>query len=334
MKHAWTEYRPLVVAVLSTALLTWIYAAVPGDLTSAGAVALWVGQSLAAFLVPALWGWALLKGQTRGAAVIGATLCLTLILLILPLEVAWPLAGYILAGVAAGYVLAFRWRLDVALGLITLALLPALIWASAQPVMMSELKAQHAEYRVVFLEAMEMELPENISDEQRAQALEETGQQYDEVAQWVIRVLPATLALGVLGQAGLILGLVLLIGRKAGLQGLGRRLPRFSHWRLPFYLVWLLILSVGLMITTVEVLFTIGLNLALVIATLLSVQGLAVQVVVTNRVMSPIGRVVFWGVMGIFLILVLAASSVLLGLLDQWFDLRRLYANDSDDSGR
>jgi hypothetical protein len=113
----------------------------------------------------------------------------------------------------------------------------------------------------------------------------------------------------------------------------GWKVPPFARWRLPFYLVWLLVAGLGLMLTRTAYLATAGLNLALLVACILSVQGIAVQWQVTSRLLSNLGRLLYWLVMGVFFAPLVLVSGVLLGLVDQWADLRRLEAAPGDDDG-
>ena len=62
-------------------------------------------------------------------------------------------------------------------------------------------------------------------------------------------------------------------------------------------------------------------NLALLAACVLSVQGIAVQFHVTGRLLSTWDGCVYWLVMGIFFAPLILASGVVLGLVDQWVDL-------------
>ncbi len=66
---------------------------------------------------------------------------------------------------------------------------------------------------------------------------------------------------------------------------------------------------------------------------LLAVQGLAVQTWLVRRVLPPVVRVMFWVVGALFLAPALMGGGVLIGLADQWMDLRRdrAVAPDSDD---
>jgi hypothetical protein len=56
----------------------------------------------------------------------------------------------------------------------------------------------------------------------------------------------------------------------------------------------------------------------------LSVQGLSVQIHVMGRMMPPWVRILFWGLAAVFLAPLIVLSSALLGVVDQWLDMRRL----------
>jgi hypothetical protein len=144
------------------------------------------------------------------------------------------------------------------------------------------------------------------------------------MADLLARTYPFFLGTGLLGQGLLILVLVWLVLRMLGWRLASWRPPPFGQWRVPFYLVWLLALGVGLLVTRQPLAVHTGLNLALLAAAVLSVQGLAVQFHATARVLSPLGRVVFWTVMGFFMAPVVLVLGVVLGLADQWLDLRGL----------
>ena len=99
---------------------------------------------------------------------------------------------------------------------------------------------------------------------------------------------------------------------------------------MPFYLVWLLVAGIGMILARQAPLNWLGLNLALLAALVLSVQGLAVQVFVMGRMLSPMGRLMFWTVMGVFFTPLVIVSGTVLGLADQWLDFRGLDRPDSD----
>ena len=149
----------------------------------------------------------------------------------------------------------------------------------------------------------------------------------------VARIYPFVIGVGLLGQGSIILVLVWFLVRRLGIAIPGWVLPPFSHWRVPFYLVWILVLGVGLMLTRAQYLATAGLNLVLLSACVLSVQGIAVQFHVTNRMLSNMGRLLYWLVMGVFFAPLILISGVVLGLVDQWVDLRRLQVGSGNGDG-
>ncbi len=84
-----------------------------------------------------------------------------------------------------------------------------------------------------------------------------------------------------------------------------------------------LVAGIGLLITRRAPWADAGLNLVVVTASLLSVQGLAVQFHLTRRLMPPPMMIAYWTLMGLAFV-PLVVTSVVLGLADQWRDLRRL----------
>jgi hypothetical protein len=85
------------------------------------------------------------------------------------------------------------------------------------------------------------------------------------------------------------------------------------------------------LLTRAPYLATGGLNLALLAATILSVQGIAVQFHVTSRILSKMGRLFYWLAMGFFFAPLILVSGAVLGLVDQWVDLRRPRLGSGDD---
>jgi hypothetical protein len=263
------------------------------------------------------------------AAIVGAVVWLTLSFLLLPREVVWQLAGNVAAGLAAGLALGLRWRLDTALVVVAAALLPMILWSVIQVPVTEQLQMVSQE----MLSVLEDNLPEGATHEQRTRALEEETRNLDRMSALALRIYPFVIGVGLLGQAGIILALVWFSVRRLNIAIPGWTLPPFSRWRLPFYLVWLLVLGVALMLTRAPYLASAGLNLTLLVACVLSVQGTAVQFHVTNRMLSKTGRLLFWLVMGVFFAPLILISGVVLGLVDQWVDLRRLQVGSGDEDG-
>ena len=289
----------------------------------AGGSAGWVIPLLLVFpfVVSSLWGWALLTGRPRQLVLAVAGGLLVLLLLGMPREIAWQVGGNMAAGLAAGLALGARWRLDAGLLAVTVCLAPVLIWSAVEVPVRENLEV----FRGATLESMEETLWRDLDEPSLSLARQNETARLEEAARMMERIFPALLAVGVLGQSGLILLLVVWIvrlsGGAPGLRGVGS----FTGWRLPFYLVWCLVLGVGLMLTRLPYLAASGLNLVLVTGLLISIQGLAVQIFFTSRLLSGPVRVIFWLIMGVPLAGLLLVVSVVLGLADQWMDMRRRY---------
>lgn len=330
LPRSWPGYLPSMLAASLTLVLTAVYAAAAGGSEPLGGLQ----AILLLFLIPlpvglsVIWGSAVLTGRPFLAAVVGAVAWLALSYFLLPRDVVWQLAGNVAAGLAAGLALGLRWRLDAALAVVVAALLPVIIWAVIQVPVREQIDAASQE----MLALIEESLPEGASEDQRTEAMEKGKINLEGISLQVERIYPFVVGLGLIGQAGIILVLVLFPVRRLGFVVQGWNLPSFSRWRLPFYLVWFLVLGVGMMLTRAPYVATAGLNLTLLVASILSVQGIAVQVHVTNLMLSKLGRLVYWVVMGTLGPLILI-SGVVLGLIDQWVDLRRLKVNNDDNDG-
>lgn len=314
---------PPVLAGLVTGLLTWAIVGLPEEWDPTGGSVGWMVPLLLVFpfLVSALWGWALLAGRPKKVVAAAAGGLLAVALMWWPQDIVWQVAGNVAAGMAAGLALGSRWRIDAGLAAVTVCLAPVLIWSALQVPLRENMTA----FQDSTLQSMEESLWSKLDEPQRTQARLREEARLEDAIEMMARIFPALLAVGVLGQAGLILLLVLWLGRRTGLAtGLGGG-RQFTGWRFPFYLVWALALGVGLMLTRQPALGTAGLNLALVAASLIGVQGLAVQAFFTARLLPGPMQVVFWLVMGLPLAGVLMVASVVLGLADQWIDMRRRY---------
>jgi uncharacterized protein YybS (DUF2232 family) len=105
------------------------------------------------------------------------------------------------------------------------------------------------------------------------------------------------------------------------------RLTPLALWRAPFATVWVLIGGLVLVLLTATGLAgLIGWNLVVLAATLLIIQGLGVQTWLVARVLPRAGLGAF------FLAPAMIGGGALIGLADQWMDLRRLRRPpDSDD---
>jgi MFS family permease len=331
LPRSWPGYLPSMAAAAVTLGLTAAYAAAAGGSEPLGTLRV----LLLLFLIPVpvglsvIWGSVFLTSRPFLAAVVGAGAWLALSYFLLPRDVVWQMTGNVAAGLAAGLALGLRWRLDAALAVVVAALLPVIVWALIQVPVQEQLEVARQE----MLSLIEESIPESASLDQRTEAMEDGKRNLEEISSQVERIYPFVITLGLFGQAGIILVLVLFSVRRLGFPVQGWMLPPFSRWRLPFYLVWLLVLGVGMMLTRTPYVATAGLNLMLLAASILSVQGIAVQFHVTNLMLSNLGRVVYWVVMGVLFAPLLLASGVVLGLVDQWVDLRRLQVRHDDEDG-
>ncbi len=320
-----------MLAAAVTLVLTAVYAAAVGGSDQVGPM-----QGVVLILlipvpvgIAVIWGSAFLASRPYLAAIVGAVVWLVLSFLLLPREVVWQLAGNVAAGLVAGLALGLRWRLDTALMAVAAVLLPMILWAVIQVPVTEQLQMVSQE----MLSVLEDNLPEGASGEQRVRTLEEERRNLDKVSALVARVYPFVIGVGLLSQGGIILALVWFSVRRLNIAIRGWVLPPFTRWRLPFYVVWLLVLGVGLLMTRAPYLATAGLNLTLLVACVLSVQGIAVQFHVANQMLSNTGRLLFWLVMGIFFSPLILISGVVLGLVDQWMDLRRLQVGSGEGDG-
>ena len=322
MRGSLSGYLPAAVAVAAS-LLAGLVFTIAGR---AGAEADATAGLLALVLVPVpmvmsvVWGSAVVMTRPHRLAFAAAGVWLATAWILFAADTVWPLASHMAAGVMAGVALGARWRLDAALGGITAALLPLAIWSLVQLPLGEQFELLREEMGPL----LEESLPAGAEPDQRDQALELQQKQFDKIGDLAARIYPVVLVLGLLGQGLVVLMLVWLMVRTLGWQLASWRPPPFGKWRLPFYLVWMLAAGVGLLVTRQPLPMHIGLNLALLAGFLLSIQGIAVQFHWTARIMSPLGRVVFWTVTGLFLTLVVMLTGVVLGLADQWLDLRGL----------
>lgn len=304
-----------------TLLLAWVQdltalkAADSGQALSPALLVALVLGLMTPLVVPTLWGIATLTSRPLVLVAVAAAGWLATALVILPGMSVWPVAGFVLAGVAAGLALGFRWRLDLAVGVVLLALAPNFAWQVSQYPVDQQYRQMAAQY----LEARREMLAGTADPKQIELTLEAERRQQEKLIEVSLKILPSALGLGVAGLAGMLLALVWLAARLLGLPTGPPRLPPFGRWRLPFYLVWALVAGLGLFITRQSVLADAGLNVALAVVTLLSLQGAAVQWEMTGRNLGLVVRVIYLLVAG-FLFLPL----VLLGLADQWLDFRKL----------
>ncbi|HPF70296.1 MAG TPA: DUF2232 domain-containing protein [Candidatus Krumholzibacteria bacterium] len=323
--RTWPGFLPplfaLAVTAAATAGFRAITAGIAGDglLAAAAVLAMVFGPSMLAVV----WASALIMSRPHGLAVAAALAAAGGALVLGPLAAGLPTAGAVLAGLAAGLALGARWRLDAALAVVAGLLLVTM----APDVFHTDLDAQMDEMRQSFTTVLDQATPSSEGAPGRQEALERKALVLKELDTFTVIVsnFYPILVLGhLLGMALTVLLAAWGVVRLAGWRLPSWRPPAFGQWRVPFYVVWILIAGLGLVILGHPATMAVGRNAAVFAALLLSVQGVSLQFWVSARLLSLMGRIVFWTVMGLFLTPLVLASGVLLGLADQWLDLRGL----------
>jgi len=183
--------------------------------------------------------------------------------------------------------------------------------------MYSQMKEQALQDRREFLKAEANSTDQDSIDQEPKLVKEE--QILDDAFLVVKQLLPGSMVLAQLIQSALTLGLMWILVKVLGYTAIAQRFLPFGRWRLPFAVVWLLAVAVALMIVQPGVWPAAGVNLAMVIVGLLAVQGASVQWRLSKAGFPMLSRL-FFLIMAILLFLPL----VMLGLADQWLDLRKL----------
>jgi len=228
-------------------------------------------------------------------------------------------AAYVLSGLAVGWGLGYRLGFDRVLGVGLLPMAIAVALALA-PVAADDLVR---EYGQDLTEALRRSLPAG-GDEAARQAL---VAEYERMVARTTRVLsqvwPAVVLAGLMAQIGLVLVLVRSLAMLVAKELPLRSWIPFARWEVPFYWVWVLVSGLIMILSRVGSLPHVGINLVVVAAIMFSVQGLAVQVNLLGRVFPPWVRVLFWTMAAFCFAPLLLLGSALLGLGDQWLNLRK-----------
>jgi hypothetical protein len=330
----WPGFAIPVVALVVSLAVTWLFSAVVALGETSAAIAN-LGLLIllpSPIVVSVIWGGALLIGRPHRLAFFAAVGWLVICWVVLPHQFVWQYLGNVAAGLLAGLALGLRWRLDVALLAMALAMAPLLIFASLEMPIQEQMQLS----REAIVEVLEESLPADAKEADNARVMAEFKRNMDSLTDQLTKMYPFLLAVGALGQAAMILTLVWLLAKAGGLRPYRWAFPPFTEWRLPFYLVWVLVAGLGLFFVRQPEISKAGRNLALLAAFVLSAQGLAIQVYVTRRMMSTVRQVLYWVILGTVLIEPGIYIAVALGVLDQWWDLRRLATrslaeDDNDD---
>ncbi len=336
MTGRWPGFATPLVALLVTLSLTWFYSAVVaiGDSSSAVASLGLLVLMPSPIVVSVVWGGALLLGRPHRLALAGAALWFVICWLVLPHEMVWQYLGNVVAGLLAGVALGMRWRPDLALAAMALVMAPLLIFAAVEMPIEEHMQLTGDSVMEMMAEGM----PSDLAEAEKDRLLRETRRSLDSMKVQLTKMYPFVLAVGALGQSAIILVLVWLLAKAGGQKPRRWALPPFTEWRLPFYLVWLLVVGLGMSFVHQPALSKAGYNLALLAAFILSVQGLAIQVYVTRRTMGTLRQVIYWVILGTILVKPGIFIAVALGVVDQWWDIRRLATrnltgnDDNDDA--
>lgn len=307
------------LAALVTLATAWVLAQVGADAATDGpSTGIWLLLALPAPLVVAVaWGRAAMAEPKALRLVAALAGWLVAGHLLVAAAETWQMTANVAAGLVAGLAWRRGWRPDVAVLGTAAMLAPLVIWAAVQ----MPVREQMAAIGDQSLKVLEQQAPPGTDPAELAKAREIGRQRMAALTDLATRLYPSVIGVGLLGQAVVILLLSRLAGRRFAPPREGRRLPPFAQWRLPFYVVWALVVGIGLMLTRRAPLADAGLNLTVLAATFLSVQGLAVQYHLSRRFLPPVALVIYWTLMGLAFV-PLVVTSVLLGLADQWRDLR------------
>ena len=320
MSTAVRSYIFPIAAALATTGAVWIAGAAATVASAELATSLLLIAAPAPLVVPVLWACSLLMTGKPYWSAVAALAWLVAAMVMAPPLVWGPYLGYVLAGLAGGWALGRRWRWDAAIGVIILLLAPGLIWATVTVGLEDTLTELSLQLREAFVAG----LPTAEDEASRLAARAELDRQLAATVKTATLIWPSTMVLGLIGQAVLIVLAIWVVLRIGGRQWIFRPLTSFLVWRLPFYWVWLLAAGLALIALRAGVWYQAGIKLVIVAGLMFSVQGLAVQAVVINRIWGPVMRVIFWIVAGFFLAPVLLLSGVVLGIADQWLNFRRL----------
>jgi len=229
------------------------------------------------------------------------------------------ITAYVASGLTLGWALGRRLRFDAVLaaGLLPMVLVVA---NTLVPVSSEDLLT---EYGRNLTEALRQSLPPGGDEVTRQTLIAEYERVIAGTTKLLVRIWPAVLFAGLVGEIGLVMVLVRWLAILAAKHISLRPWPPFPQWEVPFYWVWVLAVGLVLIVLRRGSSPQIGINLVLVAALMFSVHGLAVQVNLLGRLCPPWLRIVFWTVTAFCFAPFLLIGSAVLGLCDQWLNLRK-----------
>lgn len=299
-----------------------VFTALAGAVGVLGTVV--AGPTLSGLLpavVTAVWVWASLTAPGTARLLLTAALGLAAATVLGSPAVALALLAWVAGGLAAGRALRRGRRLDAVLAL---AVLPAVWLTLAAGGSAAEQVLDESGRRTAAM--FERYLPSDGSPGGQETALAEARAGAEAALKIMRRLWPALVALSLLGH-----GIVAVSGGRwlACRGGRGGAVPNWTvprEWRLPFYVVWILVAGLALVAIRGEPATRAGVNLIVVAAALCAVQGLAVMAGLLHRAAPPWLQAVLGLVALLLMAPLLVPAAALLGLMDQWLDFRRLAA--------
>lgn len=271
--------------------------------------------------VTAVWVWAALTAPGTARLLLLAALGLAAAAVLGSPEAGLALLAWVAGGLAAGRALRRGRRLDAVLAL---AVLPALWLTLAAGGSAAQQVLDESGRRTAAM--FERYLPSAGSPGGQEAAVAQARAGAEEALKLMRRLWPALVALSLLGN-----GIVAVSAGRwlASRGGRGDGAPNWTvprEWRLPFYVVWILVAGLALVAIRSEPAMRAGVNLVVVAAALCAVQGLAVMAGLLHRAAPPWLQAVLGLVALLLMAPLLVPAAALLGLMDQWLDFRRLAA--------
>ncbi|MCP4292476.1 MAG: DUF2232 domain-containing protein [bacterium] len=316
---------PLAITVFLTALLGGLVTAVDGNEELLGPLmGLMVLVSLGIpFVVPVLWAWALLQSRPVTYVMAAGILWLVVGWIVLPASANWLLTTQVVTGMVVAWGLMSRWKPELIILIMVLISLPGVF----RDLHTMPLEERFAEVKDEVLSSRRELLMEGTKEGDEPPSLEMDEKVFDDMLVVMDQMTPGSVFISQGIMSGLVFWLVWVMTRIVGLSHSFRPMNRFGHWRLPFGIIWVLAGSVGLMIVQPPIWPEAGVNVVLVVAGLLALQGAAVQWEMGKSAFPLLPRLVF-----MLVACLLFMPLVLLGLADQWADFRKLEIAESSDS--
>ena len=285
------------------------------------------GAVIASLVVPALWVAAAVQPDDLQWKALAAGIAVALAGLVAGGTLAAGLAVQSAAGLAGGLLLARQWRWLPLVAVVSAILAPGVALSLGGESFADLAAEQVALWREQYL----VQLPPDLSEADRAATLARFDDLTAGYQSIMGRLWPSLVVIGLAGQAAVLLGLGWALARVTGLAPVRRPVAPLATWRAPFGAVWVLIGGLALSLAGRGTAADLGWNLVVVAGSLVTIQGFAVQAWTIRRLLPPAAQTMFWVVGAFFFAPILVGTGALLGLADQWLDLRRLRRQPDDN---